>query len=83
VASAKAVAYVVLMAVTVQAARTLTPLRFDPRLWVAGAAAAALCVAGALLPSTGTGALVRLVLVVALAAVAVALAPRVLRSMRG
>lgn len=83
VASAKAVAYVVLMAVTVQAARTLTPLRFDLRLWVAGAAAAALCVAGALLPSTGTGALVRLVLVVALAAVAVALAPRVLRSMRG
>jgi O-antigen/teichoic acid export membrane protein len=83
VAAAKAVAYVVLMAVTVHAARTLTPLRFVPWLWVAGAAAAVLCVAGALLPSTGTGAVVRLVLVVALGAVALALAPRVLRSLRG
>ncbi|HKX68356.1 MAG TPA: oligosaccharide flippase family protein [Intrasporangium sp.] len=83
VAAAKAVAYVVLMAVTVHAARTLTPLRFVPWLWVAGAAAAALSLAGALLPSTGTGAVVRLVLVVALGGVALVLAPRVLRSMRG
>ncbi|HEY9493801.1 MAG TPA: polysaccharide biosynthesis protein, partial [Intrasporangium sp.] len=83
VAAAKAAAYVVLMAVTVHAARTLTPLRFVPWLWVAGAAASGLSVAGALLPSTGPGAVVRLVLVVALGAVALALAPRVLRSLRG
>lgn len=83
VAAAKAVAYVVLMAVTAHAARTLTPLRFVPWLWVAGAAAAALSLAGALLPSTGTGAVVRLVLVVALGGVALVLAPRVVRSMRG
>ena len=47
-----------------------TPLRFGPWLWVAGAAAAALSVAGAFLPSTGTGAVVRLALVVALGATA-------------
>jgi hypothetical protein len=83
VAAAKAAAYVVLMAVTVHAARTLTPLRFVPWLWVAGAAAAALSLAGAFLPSTGTGAVVRLVLVIVLGGVAVVLAPRVLRSVRG
>jgi O-antigen/teichoic acid export membrane protein len=83
VAAAKAAAYVVLMAVTVHAARTLTPIRFGPWLWVAGATAAALSVAGAFLPSTGTGAVVRLALVVALAGVALVLAPRVLRSLRG
>ncbi|MDV3222702.1 lipopolysaccharide biosynthesis protein, partial [Intrasporangium sp.] len=83
VAGAKAAAYVVLMALTVHAARTLSTLRFTRWLWAAAGAAAATSVAGALLPASGTGAAVRLVLAGGLAVVGIALAPRVLRGVRG
>ncbi|GAA6527317.1 oligosaccharide flippase family protein [Intrasporangium sp. DVR] len=83
VAGAKAVAYLVLMALTVEAARRLTTLRFDRWLWGGAAAAAALSIAGATLPSSGAGAVVRLVLVALVVAAGLALAPRVLRGLRG
>ena len=83
VALAKVAAYVVLMALTVLTARSLTSLRLPRPLWLAAAATAATCTAGALLPATGAGAVARVALAVTLAAAAAALAPRVLRTLRG
>jgi O-antigen/teichoic acid export membrane protein len=83
VAVAKATAYLVLVALTVQAARTLTSLRWSPWLWAILAGAVAAGLAGALLPAAGAGAAVRLVLTGIVAVAALALAPRVLRTLRG
>lgn len=83
VAIAKGAAYLVLMALTVHAARTLTSLRWSPRLWgvLLGAVAAGL--AGALLPADGTGAALRLAAAGVIGVGALVIAPRVLRTLRG
>lgn len=83
IAVAKALAYVVLMAVTVKAARSLSTLRWSPRLWVVLGAALAAGLAGALLPAEGVGAMIRLVAAGAIVVAALGLAPRVLRTLRG
>lgn len=83
VAIAKAAAYVTLAALTLHAARTTSPLRWPALLWAALAAATALCIAGALLPATGAGAVTRLTLAAAIAVTAAAIAPRLLRTLRG
>ncbi len=83
VALAKAAAYLVLMALTVHAARTLTSLRWPLALWALLGAALAAGAAGALLPPEGPGAVIRVVLVVAIAVGGLALGPRVLRTLRG
>jgi len=83
IALAKAVGYLVLMALTVHSARSLSALRWSPRLWLLLGAAVGAGVAGALLPADGVGVAVRLVATAGIAGSALVLAPRVLRTLRG
>jgi O-antigen/teichoic acid export membrane protein len=83
VAAAKALAYVVLMAATTWFAVRHSPLRWPGRLVVVAAASVVLALAGAVLPSDGAGLWVRAALAAVVAAAALALAPGVLRSLRG
>ncbi|WP_323099299.1 lipopolysaccharide biosynthesis protein [Intrasporangium sp. YIM S08009] len=83
VAVAKALAYVVLMAVTTGAAVRHSPLRWPGRLVVVAVASVVLALVGAFLPAEGVGLWLRAGLAVLVAGAALALAPGVLRSLRG
>jgi hypothetical protein len=83
VAVAKALAYVVLMAVTTWAAVRHSPLRWPGRLVVVAVASVLLALVGAFLPGEGVGLWLRAALAVLVAGGALALAPGVLRSLRG
>lgn len=83
VAIAKAVGYVVLMALTTWFARTHSPLRWPPRVAVVALAGVALALVGAVLPLEGPAAWVRVALAALVGAGAVAVAPRILRVLRG
>jgi O-antigen/teichoic acid export membrane protein len=83
IAIAKAVGYVVLMGLTTWFARTHSPFRWPPRVAVVALAGVALALVGAVLPLAGPAAWVRVALAVLVGAGAVALAPRILRTLRG
>jgi O-antigen/teichoic acid export membrane protein len=83
IAVGKAVGYAVLMALTTWFARTHSPLRWPRTLWAVAGLAVALGVVGAALPIDGPAVWVRVALAVAVAAVGVALAPRIVRALRG
>ncbi|WP_374968520.1 lipopolysaccharide biosynthesis protein [Terrabacter sp. BE26] len=83
IAVAKALGYVVLMALTTGFARTHSPLRWPPRVAVVALGGAALALAGAVLPLDGPGAWLRLALAALVAAGALVLAPRIMRVLRG
>ena len=83
VAIAKAAGYVVLMALTTWFARTHSPLRWPPRVAAVALAGVALALVGAVLPLDGPAAWVRVALTVLVGAAAVAVAPRILRTLRG
>jgi O-antigen/teichoic acid export membrane protein len=83
VAIAKALAYVALVGATTWFAVRHSPLRWPARLPAVALASFALALVGAALPGDGAGAWVRGALAVAVAGGALALAPGVLRSLRG
>jgi O-antigen/teichoic acid export membrane protein len=83
VAVAKAVGYVVLMALTTWFARTHSPLRWPGRAAAVAVAGIALALVGAVLPLDGPAAWLRVALAVVVGAGAVAVAPRILRTLRG
>jgi O-antigen/teichoic acid export membrane protein len=83
VAVAKAVGYVVLMALTTWFATTHSELRWPPRVLLVSVVGVVLAVAGALLPITGPGSWVRIGLALLVAAGASAVAPRIVRTLRG
>jgi hypothetical protein len=83
VAIAKAVGYVLLMALTTWFARTHSPMRWPPRVAVVALAGVALALVGAVLPLEGPAAGVRLALAAIVAAGAAAVAPRIVRTLRG
>lgn len=83
IAIAKAVGYVVLMVLTTWFARTHSALRWPPSVVLVSVAGVALALAGAVLPLEGPGSWVRIVLAILVAAGAVALAPRIVRTLRG
>ncbi|GAA2488319.1 lipopolysaccharide biosynthesis protein [Terrabacter carboxydivorans] len=83
IAIAKAVGYVVLMALTTWFARTHSALRWPPRVVLVSAAGVALALAGAVLPLTGAAAWARLLLALLVAGGAAAVAPRIVRTLRG
>ena len=83
VAVAKAVGYVVLMALTTWFARTHSPLRWPGRAAAVALAGIALALVGAVLPLDGPAAWLRVALAAVVGAGAVAVAPRILRTLRG
>jgi O-antigen/teichoic acid export membrane protein len=83
VAIAKAVGYVVLMASTTWFARTHSPLRWPPRVALVAVVGVALALVGAVLPLEGPASWVRIVLALLVAAGAAAIAPRIVRTLRG
>jgi O-antigen/teichoic acid export membrane protein len=83
IAVAKALGYVVLMALATAFARTHSALRWPRRAALVALGGAALALVGAVLPLTGAGAWLRLVLAVLVGAGALAVAPRIVRVVRG
>ncbi|WP_242652747.1 lipopolysaccharide biosynthesis protein [Intrasporangium flavum] len=83
VAVAKALAYVVLMAATTWSAVRHSPLRWPGRLVLVAVVSVVLALVGAFLPAEGVGLWLRAGLAVAVAGAALALAPGVVRSLRG
>jgi O-antigen/teichoic acid export membrane protein len=83
VAIAKALGYAVLMGLTTWFARGHSPLRWPARLWLVVALAVVVALVGAVAPVEGGAAWLRLVSAAAVAAVGLALAPRILRTLRG
>jgi len=83
VAIAKAVGYVVLMALTTWFARTHSPFRWPARVGAVALAGVALALVGAVLPLDGPAAWARVALAALVGAGAAAVAPRILRILRG
>ncbi|MEW1955041.1 oligosaccharide flippase family protein [Terrabacter sp. NPDC080008] len=83
IAVAKAVGYLVLMALTTAFARRHSSLRWPRRAAAVAGCGAALAVAGSVLPLTGAGAWLRVVLAALVAVAALAAAPRIVRVLRG
>jgi O-antigen/teichoic acid export membrane protein len=83
VAIAKAVGYVVLMALTTWFARTHSPLRWPPRAAAVAVGGVALALVGAVLPLDGPAAWARVALALLVAVAAAALAPRIVSTLRG
>ena len=83
VAIAKALGYAVLMGLTTWFARGHSPLRWPARLWLVVALAVVVALVGAVAPVEGGAAWLRLVSAAAVAGVGLALAPRILRTLRG
>ena len=83
VAVAKALAYLVLMASTTWAAVRHSTLRWPARLTVTAVASVLLALVGAVLPVEGAGLWLRAGLAMAVAGAAIALAPGIVRSLRG
>lgn len=83
VAIAKAFGYIVLMASTTWFARTHSPLRWPPRAALVAVAGVSVALLGAVLPLEGPASWVRIVLALLVAAGAAAVAPRIVRTLRG
>ena len=83
IAIAKAAGYVVLMGLATWFARAHSPLRWPAALWGVASLAVGLAILGAALPVEGTPARVRVGLAAAVAVTGMALAPRIVRALRG
>jgi hypothetical protein len=71
------------MASTTWFARTHSPLRWPPRVALVAVVGVALALVGAVLPLEGPASWVRIVLALLVAAGAAAIAPRIVRTLRG